>query len=240
MLPALLLALSLTTAPLLAAPPLRDILPHAAASPAEPPATLEAGLVPLGFSPQGHLAVIHILPDEAVGCFLWDFQIINLVSDAVVERASWQETDCEQLPSLEAVWAAKGTELQALMAKHGVQATRQPLALQPLPLVRKGDTLSAFLLSGPPASTEGEEPRVEVPLAVRVRSARRGEKSVGTVSVQLRYDMPWSWGYEVLGYLQSPFEERIVVVVRGIQRGWEGPPHIETVHLFGADLQRGF
>ena len=48
------------------------------------------------------------------------------------------------------------------------------------------------------------------------------------------------YGAMVVGYLKSPFEERIAIVMIYFRRGWEGPPHTTSFELIGASLSKGF
>lgn len=215
----------------LAAPPAVDVLPHREA----PPHTLEhAALYPLGFSPDGKLATLQILPDQAVGCFLWSVSIVSLVDDSVVAEEHWDEGSCEAVSDLETLWAARGAGFERLMAAHGVRPGAVPLRPLPLP------SLMAWLVPQAPGPLPGAgEDSFRVPMAVRVRGAA-GEKTVGHVDVTQRDGLPMSWGYEIVGALQSPYEDRVALVIRGVQRGWEGPPNVETVHIIGASLSSGF
>jgi hypothetical protein len=45
---------------------------------------------------------------------------------------------------------------------------------------------------------------------------------------------------KVLGYLQSPFENRIVVLFSTKSMGYEGPPNLMEYKIIGATLDKGF
>ena len=232
MLAAALLSLSLAA---VAAPPSADILPHREV----PPSTMmHTALHPLGFSADGRLAVLRIPPDEAVGCFLWELEIINLVDDKVLAEERWDEASCEATPDLKALWAQKGAAFRRLMRAHGIEAGAVPL--QAFPLQHGGQRYTAWLVAQPPERVEADGLETfRVPMEVRVQGPA-GEKAVGTVHVEMMGDMPMSWGYEIVGCLKSPHEDRVALVVRGVQRGWEGLPYVETVDIIGASLSSGF
>jgi hypothetical protein len=44
----------------------------------------------------------------------------------------------------------------------------------------------------------------------------------------------------MVGYVKSPFEPRVAVILMEIYRGWEGPPNTGNVKIVGADLVSGF
>ena len=229
----LLLSLAMAAAPWTG---MKDVLPHEASS--ELP-VLQTHLIPIGFSPAGAFAWIELPPDEAIGCFLWSFVIVDLVTDKELHREHWDEGtggSCEKIVDTASLLALKGPAFQAALAKHGVIAD-QALALQPLPYAHEGDLFDVRQVPGPPQFDQGA---ISVPLDLSARSQLHGRKSIGTVYVQATEDMPRTWGQELLGVIPSPFEPRVVVVLREIGRGWEGPPNPEHLRLFGASLEKGF
>jgi len=71
---------------------------------------------------------------------------------------------------------------------------------------------------------------------MQLNSSRRGKKTI------LDHSYPKSLPLHVglLGYVKSPFEPRIAVVLMKVIRGWEGPPHTGDVQIVGASLEDGF
>ncbi|MCP4922293.1 MAG: hypothetical protein GY913_35780 [Proteobacteria bacterium] len=211
----------------LAAPP-PDVIPHRKH---EPYTQLDAELRPIGFSPDGKLAILYVAPDEAVGCMQWSFLVIGLVSDGVVDRIQTTNEPCDA--DIQVVWERESTRVQAMLDKHGVVATE--VAFQ-----RFSTGFDARLVTGSLHLPENEELPFKVPVTVMLSADGKGEKKIGQLAVTTQYDMPMTWGHEVLGYVQSPYEPRIGVLVREIHRGWEGLPTVETVHVIGASLEEGF
>jgi hypothetical protein len=41
------------------------------------------------------------------------------------------------------------------------------------------------------------------------------------------------------GYLQSPYDNRIVLFYESEKRGWEGPPNMMNLELIGTDFYTG-
>ncbi len=214
-----------------------DIVPHRDLAPSS---QLHAEVRPLGFSEDGKLAVLYIAPDEAVGCYQWSVSVISLVTDKTIEAIRWNDETCDLIVDVETLWKHEVSDIEALLSKHGIQP-RADLKLQSLPLAHGSDLLDARLVTGSPELLETDGLRgARVPVTVRVKSTERGEKTIGVLAVESRYEMPLTWGHEVLGYVASPHEARAVVLVREIHRGWEGLPTVEVVHLMGADLEGGF
>ncbi|MFT5685347.1 MAG: hypothetical protein ACI8RZ_006298, partial [Myxococcota bacterium] len=203
-----------------AAWPTVDIIPHRDAPQF---ALLHANLIPLGFSPSGRMAILYLPPDEAIGCFLWELRIIDLVTDKPLHTEKWQMEDCETINDVPGLLAGKGARFTALLAEHNIQ--REPATLHPFPARHGSDTLMARLITGPISETEGDT--FTAPVRVVVQSAAHGEKDIGILSIATMMELPMTWGHEVLGYI--PAGDR-VVVVRELHRGWEGLPVVEVIH----------
>jgi hypothetical protein len=45
---------------------------------------------------------------------------------------------------------------------------------------------------------------------------------------------------DVVGFMKSPFEDRIAIIVIEVYRGYEGPPHATSIEVAGASLSSGF
>ena len=69
-----------------------------------------------------------------------------------------------------------------------------------------------------------------------------GQKKIATKTIfDKKIDLKsLYYGTMVVGYLKSPFEERIAIVVIYFRRGWEGSPHVTSFELVGASLSKGF
>ena len=72
---------------------------------------------------------------------------------------------------------------------------------------------------------------------VEVESVTKGRKTVH----KERYKTPLSvLDVDVIGYLRGDDPERVALVVAGVKRGWEGPPHVTWFKVIGANLRVGF
>ncbi len=69
-----------------------------------------------------------------------------------------------------------------------------------------------------------------------------GQKKIATKTIfDKKIDLKsLYYGAMVIGYLKSPFEERIAMVMIYFRRGWEGSPHVTSFELVGASLSKGF
>jgi len=222
----ILLFAAAAAAPWPAAP---DILPGPRSSDG---ALLHAELRPLGFSPEGAFAYLLLPPDEAVGCYLWSFQVIDLATDRPLYSETWANETCDTITDFASLQAARGDAFVEKMQAHGV-APGSGGPLRAFPAEHEGRAYEARLVSG---ALQRAADQLQAPLRVVMR-ADVGAATIGEVYIQAYEDMPTTWGHEILGYLASPFEPRVVVLVREVRRGWEGPPNVEGVRLFGASLE---
>ena len=89
----------------------------------------------------------------------------------------------------------------------------------------------------PPISNANEMDIETDGIDISLSSRDKGTKKIGTLGP--RYGGPHL--PEVLGYIQSPFEKRIVVVVGYFNRGWEREKLTQAkIEIFGASLISGF
>lgn len=218
----------------LALPP--DVLP---ARQVAPSSHLVAEIRPIGFGPDGKLALLYVAPDEAVGCAQWSVQIVDLKTDGVSDRVTPGD-GCDV--DAAAGWAREHEAIVQLLGRHAIEPGTPSLAT--LPVQHGADRLDARLRVGAvqqlAVEEEGQPPTVRVPVEVVFRSSERGEKTVGTLYVEERWGLSMTWGHEVVGYVASPHEPRVAVLVREVHRGWEGLPTVEVVHVMGAALETGF
>lgn len=205
-------------------------------------------LYPLGFSPKGAFAYLHVQADEAVGCFLWDLVVIDLVTDRQLTHLSWSthlsgpDGSCSLASTAAEVFQHYGAEIRPLLAGHGID-TQRPLSLARFPLRVGHREFSAHLRPAPPSRrprTASDGSLTERTLQVRLAANTGGVKVIGSLKAREDDGIPYTYGHAVAGLVRSPFEKRVVVIVSYGRRGWEGPPNVSTFALFGASLTKGF
>lgn len=191
---------------------------------------------PIGFSKEGLFAYLEIPADEAVGCYLWKFKIINLKDDSAVFKLSWNSNrdECEVV-SLEDLIKKKGAEFQVALTKFGIiiDSVKQ---IETFPLKKQNEIIRARLIKG---KSNNKHWANETFYQIWMESNLQGKKTIGSVKEWVD-DICFICSSHILGYLQSPFESRVVVIVEQQQRGWEGPPNVSVFRLFGSALNTGF
>jgi hypothetical protein len=128
-------------------------------------------------------------------------------------------------------WSRSGDEVSAALAKYGIVQT-PGITMEAFPLQRAGDRYTASLkVKNDPSAQEGDDQVVQS-YSVILSSRSRGSKVVTTAD-QVKASKVW-----IEGYIRSPLEPRILVVVSVRNRALEG---YETSHVFyGAHLGLGF
>jgi len=197
---------------------------------------------PIGFSKNGKLAYIHVPADEAVGAYLWSFKIVDLVTDKTVETlASHPEgVGNDEIIDLASLLRVKRPAFEALLRRYKIRPLAEP-RLRPFPIRTGKDAIDAALVDEPdPAGPSGAGLR-SVSHHLVLTDARGRSKRIGDLNSSESDTMgPLLSPPRILGYLKSPFEPRVVVVLEQTRRGYEGPPNVSSFVLVGAHLGVGF
>lgn len=195
--------------------------------------------VPLGFSKTGAFAALLAPADEACGCFFGTFLVLDLTTDAVLERIDYHSDDRSSFPlelkaevptTLEAFWSAgEATWLEKLRA-HGIVLSPLVLSAARSPALQV--TAEVTTNHQPDDGVNGTITKYEV----RAKTAL-GSKVVADKIFEAEHQ---PLAFSLVGVIKSPFEPRVVVVGIEQWRGWEGPPNVVRPVLFGCHLRYGF
>lgn len=195
---------------------------------------------PVGWSRDGKFAYYIEPVDEACGCYFGKLVIVDLKNDTTVWQFDYtSEDDAENSKkpkTLAALWAANRKLFSAKLNENRIEPQRVAGVL-PFPVIYKTDRVTANLsVERKPVSKEdriyGDVARVRVEL----NSGRNGKKTV--LDEKYPEAMPLYVG--MLGYLKSPLEPRVAIILVEIYRGYEGPPHVGNVKIIGATLDKNF
>jgi len=188
---------------------------------------------PFGWSADGKFAWLESRDIDGRGGTVYLYVVYDAVEDKEVfthadDSFDWgTEVDATEQES----WSRSGNEVSAGLARYGI--VQSPgITMESFPLQKAGDSYTASLkVKNEPSSEEGEDPIVQS-YSVVLSSRNRGSKVVTTAD-QVKASRVW-----IEGYILSPFEPRILVVVSVRNRAFEG---YETSHFFyGAHLGLGF
>jgi hypothetical protein len=196
---------------------------------------------PIGWSRDGKLAYYVEPGDEACGCYFAKLVIKDLKTDKVLWQFDYNSSDLQDTlknrtpESLGALWRYKRDLFNSKLREHNIDA-RGRFALLLFPAAYEGDQLTVDLKT---KETGGEQIYGVISNAVlQLNSKRKGRKTVFEQTYKPDEGSPLDM--KVLGYLKSPFEPRVAVVLTEVWRGYEGPPHTTHVTIVGASLDTGF
>jgi hypothetical protein len=136
--------------------------------------------------------------------------------------------------SLRALWRYKRDLFNSKLREHDIKAQGQ-FALLLFPMNYDGDQLTIDLKTKETA--EDQSYGIISNAVLQLTSKRKGKKTIFEKAYKTD-EMPLD--LKVLGYLKSPFEPRVAVVLIDVWRGYEGPPHVTHMTVIGSSLDAGF
>jgi hypothetical protein len=193
---------------------------------------------PVGWSKDGKFAYYTEPGDEACGCYFGQLIILDTVSDKELWSFKYDGLDHQDKPKYRAItdlWRKNRKLFSDKLNQYGI-IPQARFGLLKFPINNAGDQLRADLKI---EENKDEETRIysKVKKATLQISSRRG----GTKTVyQESYPEYGPLDMKVLGYLKSPYEQRVAIILLDVQRGYEGPPHTTHVKVVGASLATGF
>ncbi len=195
---------------------------------------------PVGWSRDGKFAYYLEPVDEACGCYFGKLVILDLKNDAVVWQFDYTSEDDSEVSkkpkTLAALWAANRKLFSAKLTENKIEPQRAARVL-PFPITYKSDRVTPTLHVERKQMNKDDRIYGDVGRAtVELNSRRNGSKTV--FDEKYAEAMPLYVG--MLGYLRSPLEPRAAIILVEIYRGYEGPPHVASVRIVGAALDKNF
>ncbi len=188
---------------------------------------------PIGWSKDGNFAYILEPADEGLGNYMMGIIIINLISDEVV----WEwfsDPIVDEDVYREDLWKKHYKEFKQKLNKNGIVQVRNIKLLEPYFTHDKKDFIARL-----ETKTE-KDPDINVDLVsgckIFIKSQKNGEKLIA----EKKYEASMILGQNIAGCLISPFEDRVIVILKNERWGYEGPPNVVEYEIFGANLSTGF
>jgi len=202
------------------------------------------GFYPIGWSKDGKFAYYSEPGDEACGCYFAKLVILDLVSDKTLWSFDYDSSDAEGKgrkhppTTINALWREKRKLFNGKLSEYGIVAQRS-FNLRLFPINQAGDQLTTELKIKENKDEETRPYGIVNQATLQLISKRNGKKIILDKTYGKETD-PEPLEMKVLGYLKSPFEPRIAVMLIEIQRGYEGPPHTTQIKIVGSGLSSGF
>jgi hypothetical protein len=220
-------------------PLLRRLFPHFYGKSFPQEELITENLFPIGWSKDGKFAYYTEPGDEACGCYFGKLLITDLVNDKVLWSFDYNgyddQTDNPKYRAMRDLWRKNRKIFSDKLNQYGIIAQR-PFTLLRFPINHAGDQLTATLkIEEEKDEAQRLYSRVKK-ATLRIASRRGGTKTI--------YDQAYTeYGpldLKVLGYLKSPYEPRVAVLMVEVWRGYEGPPHTTQIKVAGASLTTRF
>jgi len=189
-----------------------------------PPVPLTDELYALGWSPANAFAVLE-RRTGAGGPTVVRFRVLNLVDDQVLFEKQWPDWGPSE--NRDAWWAAREAEVDEVFSRFSLIASDRQMGQFPLINDNEYDTL--VLRSGRNSFDPSWIDRLEIV----VHSTGRGLKTVGDGTGY------WRWA-SFLGFVPSPFEDRVALIVLVQPAGWLGAAQPLRFLISGLSLKAGF
>lgn len=198
-------------------------------------------LYPIGWSKDGKFAYYSEPGDEACGCYFANLVILDLVNDKVLWSFKYDGSDDAEKKgapkSIRALWRKNRKLFSDKLRTYGIEPGRS-FALGTFPFMWKGARLMADVKLKEKTDEDSRLYGTVTHASVQLISRREGRKTVWDHAFS--QDETYPLDLDVVGYVKSPFEDRIAIILIQVFRGYEGPPHSTNIEVAGASLSRGF
>lgn len=181
---------------------------------------------PIGFSEDGLFA--YALYDDYIEGVGDCTRLHVIIQDLVTDDIEYEYTYMEEFTALpfETVWEMTYEEFDNQFATY--QIKNDDLKMETFPIVHETDTLTyEFAL-------EFDEMNMIDSFKLKIDSVKNGTKTIH------RQRKTEAVNVEIAGYIDSPYEDRVAVIMIKTFKGEDGPPLPVTVFPVGCHLEKGF
>ena len=195
-------------------------------------------IYPIGWSEDGKLAYLMEYSSEDSGLIFREIFIQDLITD---ERKTLIDLPEYYL----GIWQDKHQELAEALEEDRI-VPQLNWKLQRFPFEHNGDIYDIEFELETVDLEEAYFNDLPKKANIFLTSKEKGKKTVADWrnTALEEADEPWYSSVVhdigVIGFLQSPYEDRIAILIYEENRGWEGPPHVRSIKIIGADLTTGF
>jgi hypothetical protein len=190
-------------------------------------------LMPLGFSADGKFAYVVEPPDEACGCYFFEFHIRDLDTDKdlFMKRVEYEDSSAIQW---DRAWKEYGALFFGQLKSHGIHLTA--LNAETFPISVGNEVLNVRSATALRPLYDDASETVIDHAQIYLRNVAGQEKRIS----KLRYPLKQVLSLDAGLYLRSPYEDRVAIVLILTARGWEGPPSPIHFEVIGALTKKGF
>jgi hypothetical protein len=188
---------------------------------------------PIGWSKNGNFAYIIEPADEAIGNYMFGIIIVNLVSNDTIW--SWfTDPVLDKELYREDIWKKHYKEFHKNLNKNGIQQQRK------IKLVDNYFTNDNkdYVVRLETTTEKDKDMGIEIVIGSKIfiKSPDLGDKQISDT----QYEYSMILGQQLSGCILSPYEDRIVIILKNERWGYEGPPNVVQFEIFGTNLTTGF
>ena len=192
---------------------------------------------PIGWSKDGKLAYVVEPADQACGCYFFKIEVQDMVEDQVLWEWEYSsEEEGSPYQNLEEVWKGEYEKFKTVLNQQGILPLEK-VDYQPGFKFSHADKSYRILLDLKQKKADWNYFDAITEESIKVESKGEGIKQVYSHSAM---EFSLLMDANIAGVLKSPFEDRIAIVYRLENRGYEGPPNVLDCRLIGCDLGNGF
>ncbi|MGW8169565.1 MAG: hypothetical protein ACWGHH_06140 [Sulfurovaceae bacterium] len=195
-------------------------------------AVIESQIYPLGWSKDGKFAYIIVHANEAEDSSRIEFLVQDMVSDSIVFSMKIENEDDNHLVRS---MQSKQNDIDNFLAKFSIVRTQNKLTEFPAQDgVNIVDISKQASYQTNPEFSNNEKFLSDIMISLNSMK----DYKVSKTKVLYRKNLSKTHTYDmyVVGYIKSPFENRIAIVASRVVRGFEGAPHISKIDMIGARI----
>jgi hypothetical protein len=198
-------------------------------------------IFPIGWSKDGKFAYVKPIKGERDGDY--DLDIIDLKNDSLLSSLILSHRDSRER-SLTESWSSQYKEIDSILSINKIIQQKEFVLNEfPIWVMSKdgeGGNQDEWLYLNTTIdfnSKIGDNRTFENKLTYNIQSSTKGLKIIN----ESYYYPETNWGFSNLGYLKSPYENRIALLNTKTSR-WScgGPPAQEVLYILGVHLKSGF
>ena len=194
------------------------------------------GFYPIGWSKDHKFAYVIEPPDEATGAYFFELRIQNMITDKVEWEFKYN-TLADTLNTAEdlaSVWKLKKRLFEQKLKEYQiVQSNDHPL--KAFPIRAQGFTLTTQLET---TVVSKEKSKFGFAYINGIDFSATSDAGKKYPLYTKKYKESFLTSIQELGYLKSPNGPQTAIILGGIQRGWEGPPHLIKYTIVGCSLKK--
>ncbi|MBN2755735.1 MAG: hypothetical protein JXR51_01075 [Bacteroidales bacterium] len=187
---------------------------------------------PIGWSREGKFAYIIENADEGSGYYWFEIIVKDIVNSKIVW--SWKPEESEE-GDLKSTWESNYKLFAEKLNNSEIIQIKQ-FELKPTKSTFKGNDYK-FKIETATVADQDYGFEVIKEITINISSPELGNKEIYNIKNE---SGSMTLGAILSGYLQSPDDDRIIVILKQERFGYEGPPNVISFELINSDLSRGF